>query len=136
MKTLGLAATLMLLGNLTLATADVSVDQQMAAIANASPQERVTLVNEFKERLATMNDEERASAISKMRSTMSSNDAKQTQSKSQTRQRARMGQMEQNQEMQQMQQMSQRQTGSQAMRQGTTGSGSNAGMPNKFMGHK
>ena len=135
MKTLGLVTTLMLLGTLTLGVADVSVDEQIAAISNATPEERVALVNDFKETLATMNDDERAAAIAQMRSTMSSS-GEQMQTQTQTRQRSRIGQMEQSEGMQHMQQMNQKQTGSQAMQQGSIGSGAGAGVPNRFMGQK
>ena len=136
MKTLGLAATLMLLGTLTLSMADTTVDEQIAAIAAATPEERVALVNGFKETLSTMNNNERAAAIAQMRSSMSST-GEQMQTQTQTRLKSRMGQMEQTDEMQRMQQMNQQQTGSQAMQQGNIGAGMGAaGTPNKFMGMK
>ena len=135
MKTLGLTATLMLLGTLTLATADVVVDEQIAAIAAATPEERVILVNDFKETLSTMNDEERAAAIEQMRATMAET-GEQVQTQTQTRQRSRIGQMQQNEDAQMSQQMNQLQTGSQAMQQGTLNSETATGIPNRFMGNK
>ena len=135
MKTLKSTLILMILGTLTVALADVSVDAQIAAIANAAPEERVSLVNKFKERLATMNGDERASAIAQMRSNTSSN-TQAMRNQAQTKQRSRRGQMGQNEEMQKMQHMNQQQTGSQAMKQGTIGSSQSSGIPTKFMGHK
>ena len=135
MKTLGLTAILILLGTFTLATADVVVDEQIAAIAAATPEERVILVNDFKETLSTMNDEERAAAIDQMRATMAET-GEQVQTHTQTRQRSRLGQMQQNEDAQMSQQMSQLQTGSQAMQQGSLNSETAAGIPNRFMGNK
>ena len=62
------AAALMLLGTLTLGMADeISVDEQITAIQEAPAQERVQLMNQFKERLATMNADEREAAITQLR---------------------------------------------------------------------
>ena len=133
MITSRLIATLTLLGTLTLGMAEVTVDDQIAAIVGATPEERVALVNDFKETLATMNDDERAAAIAQMRSSVSST-GEQTQT--QTRQRSRIGQMEQTDEMQRTQQMSQKRTGSQAMQQGNIGAGAGTGTQNRFMGNK
>jgi len=135
MKTLGLAATLMLLGTLTLASADVTVDNQIAAIAAATPEERTTLVNDFKGTLSTLNDKDRAAAIEQMGAAISAT-AKQTQTQAQTRQRSRIGQMQQNKDTQMSQHMNQQQTASQAMKQGMINSNAVPGVPKNFIGHK
>ena len=69
MKAITLSATaLMLLGTLTLGIADeISVDAQITAIQEAPAGERVQLMNQFKERLATMNAGEREAAITQLR---------------------------------------------------------------------
>jgi len=79
MKAITLSATtLMLLGTLTLGMAeDITVDQQITAIQEAPAAERVQLMNQFKERLATMNAGEREAAITQLRT--------QTQTKAQAR---------------------------------------------------
>jgi len=133
MKTLGLAATFMLLGTLTLASADVTVDNQIAAIAAATPEERTTLVNDFKGTLSTLSDKDRATAIEQMGAAISAT-AKQTQV--QTRQRSRIGQMQQNKDTQMSQHMNQQQTASQAMKQGMINSNAVPGVPKNFIGHK
>ncbi len=133
MKTLRLSAILLLLGTLTLGMAEVSVDDQISAIVNAAPEERVALVNDFKETLSTMSEEDRAIAIAQMRENMAGT-GEQTQTRTQTRQRSQLHQMQQSEGMQQAQQMNQKQSGSQAMQQGKLGTGS--GVPNSFMGNK
>jgi Skp family chaperone for outer membrane proteins len=139
MRTLKLTATLMLLGTLTLGMA-VTIDEQIAAIGAASTQEeRVTLVNEFKETLSTLTAEERANAISELRANMSKSDDKlqtQTQTRERTREKSRVNQMEQTQEMQRGQQMQQNQAGSQAMQQNKIGAGAGGQGQNRFMGNK
>jgi len=135
MKTLGLAATLMLLGTLTLASADVTVDDQIAAIAAATPEQRTTLVNDFKETLSTLSDKDRAAAIEQMGAAISAT-GKQQQTQAQTKQRSRIGQMEQNKDTQMGQHMSQQQTASQAMKQGMIKSNAVPGVPKNFIGHK
>ena len=114
MKTLRLSATLMLLGCLTLGMADATIDEQIAAIQGAAPEERVELVNEFKETLSTLSSEERAEA------------------------RSRVNQMKQTDDMQRTGQMQQTQAGSQAMQQGRVGAGvpADGHTPNRFMGNK
>ena len=63
--------TLALLGLLTLAMGqDISVDQQIENIKNASAQDRVKLMNEFKQKMVLMNQQERAQVISKMQKSM------------------------------------------------------------------
>ena len=134
------AATLMLLGTLTLGmaediTTEMTVDQQITAIKNAPAQERVRLMNQFKVRLATMNEAEREAAITQLRTQTQtqtrteSDDAEgeKMQTRTMTRERSRLNEMQQTQQMQQMQQMNQQQI----KQQGTSG---NNPTPNG-MGH-
>ena len=134
MNILKLSATLMLLGTLTLGMA-ATIDEQIAAIGDATPEDRVVLVNEFKETLAALSAEERAEAIAQLRASMSEDGEQlQTQTRTRTRERSRVNQMEQTEDMQRAQQMNQKQAGSQAMQQGQIGAG--AGGQNRFMGNK
>lgn len=140
MRTLKLTATLMLLGTLTLGAA--TIDEQITAIgAAATPEERVILVNEFKETISALSADERAAAIAELRSSMSEDGVQlqtQTQTRERTRERSRVNQMEQTDEMQRGQQMQQKQAGSQAMQQDQIGAGAGAGeqVKNRFMGNK
>ncbi len=124
MKAITLSATLMLLGSLTLGMADVTVDEQITAIKNAPAQERVQLMNQFKERLATMNASEREAAIKQLRTQIQTrqqsgdNEGDQLQMRTQTQERSRVNQMQQTEQMQRMEEMQQRQSGDKAM-QGT-----------------
>jgi small-conductance mechanosensitive channel len=124
------AATLMLLGTLTLGMAEdiatgMTVDEQITAIKNAPAQERVRLMNQFKVRLATMNEAEREAAITQLRTqtqtqtrTESGNaDGEQIQTRTMTQERSRLNEMQQTQQMQQMQKMNQQQI----RQQGTSG---------------
>ncbi len=129
MKTMTLsAATLMLLGTLTLGMAEdtttgMTVDEQITAIKNAPAQERVRLMNQFKVRLATMNEAEREAAITQLRAQTQtqtragSGDAEgeQMKTRTMTQERSRLNEMQQTQQMQQMQQMNQQQIGQQGM---------------------
>lgn len=134
MKTLKLTATLMLLGALTLGAA--TIDEQIAAIGAAeTPQERIELVNEFKETVSALSAEERDAAIAELRATMNK-DGEQLQTQTQTRERSRVNQMEQTEEMQRTQQMQQNQAGSQAMQQNKTNAGTSGAGQNRFMGNK
>ena len=139
MKTLNLTATLMLLGTLTLGTA-ATVDEQIAAIEAATTQEeRVTLVNEFKQTISALSAQERAEAITRLRANMNKDGEQlqtQTQTREMTRERSRINQMEQTQEMQRTQQMQQTQAGSQAMQQNKIGAGAGGQGQNRFMGNK
>ncbi|WP_373035180.1 hypothetical protein [Sulfurimonas sp.] len=139
MKTLNLTATLMLLGTLTLGMA-ATVDEQIAAIeAAATPEERVTLVNEFKQTISALSAQERAEAITRLRANMNKDGEQlqtQTQTRERTRERSRINQMEQTQEMQRTQQMQQTQAGSQAMQQNKIGAGAGGQGQNRFMGNR
>ena len=137
MKTLRISIILLLLGKLGVSA--LSIDDQVSAIVSATPEERVILVNEFKQTLSEMSIEDRTAAITLMRSNMS---ATKTQLKTETKIRARVDQTTPTQDVQTAQQMHQHQTASQAMQQGQIGSGSisqptiGTGTPNQFMGKK
>ncbi len=122
MKTFRLIVTLALLGISTLVMAeDVTVDQQITAIINASPEERVNLVNNFKVTLSTLSDEQRAAAIAQLRGSMepsANQDHSQTQTHMQTRQRSRMHQMEQTESMHAVGSMMQQEVSEQVMQEG------------------
>jgi hypothetical protein len=113
MKAITLGTTLMLLGSLTLAMADATIDEQITAIKNAPAQERVQLMNRFKERLAAMNESEREEAITQLRTQMQTRqqdntaEGEQSQTRTQTQERNRMNQMQQTEQMQRMQEMQQ-----------------------------
>ncbi|MDY0117426.1 MAG: hypothetical protein RBR59_07620 [Sulfurimonadaceae bacterium] len=130
MKTLKLSATLMLLGALSVGMAQ-TIDEQITAIQNASPEERVTLVNEFKTTLSTLSSEERAEAIAQLRASMPT-DTTRTQTQTKTKERSRLNQMEQTESMKREQNMNQNQVPNQSMRQGTQ----SGDTPNKFMNRK
>ncbi len=134
MKTLNLAATLMLLGTLTLGLS-ATIDEQITAISAASVDERVELVNEFKETLSTLSDEERVAAITLLRESVGE-DGSQLQMRTQTR--SRINQAEQTGDMLRTEQMQQKRTGNQAMQQNKIGTGVSVdgSTPNKFMGNR
>ncbi len=130
MKTLRLVATLALLGTLTLGMAEdvtaepaenLTVDEQITAIINATPEERVDLVNDFKVTLSTLSDEERAAAIDQLRSSIEPSADQvqmQAQTQTQTRQRSRINQMEQTESVQAVGSMVQQEVPGQVMQQG------------------
>lgn len=69
MNTLKIGLTSVILGASLLYGAD-SMDAQIKAIQNASPQERAELMNNLKTQIASMNEEGRANAISTLRKEM------------------------------------------------------------------
>jgi len=98
------------------ANEQLSVDQQITAMQQATPKERVKLMNQFKQQLATMNAEERAKSISQLRAQMqhkAQHDTKEHQTKIHTE--AQRDQMQQSEKMQRMEQMQQRHGGDQYM---------------------
>ena len=128
------AATLMLLGTLPLGmaedvTTEMTVDQQITAIKNAPAQERVRLMNQFKLRLATMNEAEREAAITQLRTQTQTRtetgdaEGEKMQTRTMTQERSRLN------EMQQMQQMQQQMNKQQMRQQGT---GGNSPTPNNM----
>lgn len=136
MKTLNLAATLMLLGTLTLGIS-ATVDEQITTITSATPEERVELVNEFKETLATLSDEDRAAAIALLRESVSQ-DGEQLQTRTRTQTRSRINQADQADDMLRSEQMQQTRAGTQAMQQDRIGAGvpADGSTPNRFMGNR
>jgi len=146
MKTLTLSlTTLALLGSLTAATAQINVDTQIEAIQTASPQERVELMNQFKEQLSQMNADERTEAITQMRTQMQTRaqehagegqgqmqegQAHAQEIREQMQDRAQMGQDDNMNQIQGMEQMNQRHGGDQFMHEGPMGGDAGAG----FMG--
>ncbi len=132
MKIVTLSATaLMLLGTLTLGMADdISVDEQITAIQEAPAGERVQMMNQFKQRLATMNEADREAAITQLRTqTQTRTQARvesgeatgeQLQTRTQTQTRSRVNEMQQTQQMEHgQQQMQQQQQQMQQMQQQT-----------------
>jgi hypothetical protein len=108
----------------TTVTTSTTVDAEIAAIQAATPQERVALMNEFKERLMNMNEAERSEAIAQMQATMQSqresmasraDGAMQTmeQRRTQTQSRAQNMQMQANEAAVQAQTMNQMRVGTQ-----------------------
>jgi hypothetical protein len=57
---------LSLLISLLFSQSDMDIDSYIAKIQEASPDERVALMNEFKRKVAQMNKEERLNSIKKM----------------------------------------------------------------------
>jgi len=107
--------TLAALGMLTLGLADdVSVDAEIKAIKNAPVQERVRLMNQFKQKLSLLNQEERSKAISKLQVKTKT----QTQTRTQTQLQERTQKMQMNNErgMSQMNNMNQQQAAQQLTR--------------------
>ena len=128
MKTLKIIATTMLLGSLTLGVS-ATIDQQITAIQNAAPEDRVELVNEFKTTMSTLTQQERMEATSKLRETMQGSGAKmQMQTRTRTKDADQTGEMIMNQKMHQ------NQAASKNMKQSQMGGGSQTGMGGNGMG--
>ncbi len=131
MKTVTLsAAAMLLLGTLTLGmaedvTTDVTVDEQITEIQNAPAQERVRLMNQFKIRLATMNEADREEAITQLRTQTQTQahtyagEEEGEKLQTRTQDRLRVNQLEQTEQMQRSQEMNQFR-GSQLGQQGGT----------------
>jgi len=144
MKITNIALSLALLGTLSLGMAEdtatvetsttVSVDAQIEAIQEAPAQERVRLMNQFKQRLMNMNEADRAAAIEKLQArvqtqtqtrsgdaTAQAEDAAKTMTQTRTRAQDRVQDMqtENLQEMNRMQNMNQHQMMNQAKDMGT-----------------
>jgi len=95
------------------ANEQLSIDQQIAAMQQATPQERVKLMNQFKQQLASMNAEERSKSITQLREKMQQQNTQRTSKE--TRTNAQHDQMQQSQQLQQMEQMQERHGGEQYM---------------------
>ena len=106
---------LALVGTLTLGlAADATIDAQIERIQNAPAQERVKLVNEFKQQLMTMNKEQRQEAVATMQAKMQAT-GEMTKTQAQERKQVRKDQAVATGEMVQAQHMNQHQAGKQAM---------------------
>lgn len=121
--------TLALLGGLTLSFAEdaLTVDEQITEIQNAPQQERVQLMNQFKLRVANMNQEQREEAIQQLQQRM----------RTQTRQgidAEKEMQMQQSQEMLKMQNMNQHRVANQFHQQNQGATAPAGSMPNMMGG--
>jgi len=101
-------------------TDTLSVDEQIAAIQEAPAQERVRLMNQFKQRLANMNEEDRVAAIQQLQTQMQARTTDMTaqsedaaQAMTQARTRTQEMQLQTNEEATQMQNMNQNRAGNQ-----------------------
>jgi len=109
-------AILALVGMLTVdLVADAVVDAQIEAIQNAPAAEKVQLMNEFKQQLMTMNQEQRKEAVAAMQAEIQAT-GEMTQAQIQERTRARENQLEATQEMIRTEQMNQLQIANQYMK--------------------
>lgn len=70
MKFTRITLSVALLGALTVGMANADVDAQIEAIKAAPAEKRVEMMNEFKQKLATMNQADRADAIAQMQEKM------------------------------------------------------------------
>ncbi len=144
--TLGMADETASTDTTATATTSVSVDAQIAAIQAAPAQERVQLMNQFKQKLATMNQADRMAAIQEMQQKMQAQAGTQMQAgqamgangqemgsamKQKATEHAQEMQMQTNEQMTQMQNMNQRQSGNQFMNMnGGSMSGATGGSQN------
>jgi len=108
-----ITTTLVLLGTLTLGLAtDATIDAQIERIQNAPAAEKVKLMNKFKQRLMSMNQEQRQEAVAKMQAEMQAA-GEMTKTQAQERKQVRKDQAEATGEMVRSQHMNQKQMGSQ-----------------------
>lgn len=112
--------------------AEVDIDSQVEALKSATPQERVRLMNEFKTRLSTLSQKERAEAVEQFRSGMEVEN-QQIQARDRARERVRVNQMDETMQRQENQRMNQNQIGSQFIGQNPSVTPDASGTPNKFM---
>ncbi len=134
---------LALVGTLTLGLAtDATIDAQITRIQKAPAQERVKLMNEFKQQLMTMNQEQRQEAVAKMQTEMqAAGEMKRT--RTQDRKQVRKDQAVATGEMVRSQHMNQKQMGSQVAQEfinnggviptGATPNNGSAGQPTMKM---
>jgi len=129
MKTSKAVVALLLFSSVYFTLYATNIDEQISAIINAPAEQRVELVNQFKQTVAAMSAEDRLDAINQMRSSMQATNL-QTQTK--------VHQTQNSQNIEFVQKMNQQSTASQAKNQGKIGSGSvnQDGVANKFMGNK
>lgn len=145
MKLVTITLSVALLGLLSIASAEatttvdvtVDVDTQIEAIQSAPAQERVQLMNQFKQRLMQMNEEDRMAAIQEMQSKMQAHadDAQEFGDMTRTRaqEHAQDMQMQTNEHMNHMQNMQQQQAGNQFMQTGGAGTGGAPSMNTNMM---
>ena len=117
MKAFALPLILTLFLGTTVLSAQSSVDEQLKAIQNAPAAKRVELMNQFKQRLANMNAQERTAAINKMRTKMQSHSQEHANEHKEMREHAQQNQMQQTERMQRMEQMQERHSGDQYMQE-------------------
>jgi len=91
----------------------LTMDQQITAMQQATPQERVKLMNQFKQQLASMNAEERSKSITQLREKMQQQNTHKDTKAIHTS--AQQNQMQQSEQIQRMEQMQQRHGGEQYM---------------------
>ena len=101
------------LASMTLLSAQepLTIDQQIEAIRKAAPQERVKLMNQFKQQLASMNAEERSKSISRLRTKIQG--TQEHTASEQMNSEAQRDQMQQNEHLQRVEQMQQQHGGQQ-----------------------
>jgi len=101
------------LASMTLLSAQepLTIDQQIEAIQKAAPQERVKLMNQFKQQLASMNAEERSKSISQLRTKMQG--TQEHTASEHINSEAQRDQMQQNEHLQRVEQMQQQHGGQQ-----------------------
>ncbi len=118
-------AILALVGTLTLGlAADATIDAQIERIQNAPAKERVKLMNEFKQHLMTMNQEQRQEAVAKMQAEMqAAGEMSKTQAQERKREHVAAAQAEATGEMNRHQNMHQNQMGNQVAREFINGGG-------------
>lgn len=127
MKARNILLSLVVMGSLNLGFAEdtvspeMNVDAQIENIQSAPAEERVKLMNEFKQKLMQMNADERNEAIATLQTKMQ--DAPQVN----MQERTQMMQANNNEEMTRMQNMNQQQVGNQFSTQSSFTGGSNSG---------
>ncbi len=137
MKVTKIVLSAALIGAFTLGMADdtaptdttTTVDTQIEAIQSAPAQERVQLMNEFKQKLMQMNQEDRMAAIQEMQSKMQTSqngEAMGDMTRTRTQEHAQEMQMQTNEQMNNTQNMMQQQAGNQFI-QTSGGAGGGAG---------
>jgi len=140
MKVTKIVLSAALIGAFTLGMADdtaqtdttTTVDTQIEAIQAAPAQERVQLMNEFKQKLMQMNQEDRMAAIQEMQSKMQTSqngEAMGDMTRTRTQEHAQEMQMQNNEQMNTIQNMTQQQAGNQFMQTGGAGGGAGGGAP-------
>jgi len=68
-----IASILLILGSLTLGFSEETTAQQIEVIQNAPEEQRAELMNELKQNIASMNEEDRISAINEIHTKMQEN---------------------------------------------------------------